>query len=673
MSNNKIATTDDQQEKPTELTGLTWGFIIKKFMEFLKSESKQKQERNFKTAFKFFLQATSLTNDSEVGTELTEEFEAKLELYIEFQRVRGVGESTYSPRVSKIRMFKSFVDQNFGPRLQLQTLPKTFGQRLRMLITALGFTIMGFWRTLPKGLLGYNAFHQWCREKQLPSRKLLPIIETIEYHLRVPSGTLRLPQYLRKGHGLGVGQSDSGNKTRAAISKPYSIWTEALEQEFQGLFLNRTLAILPEGEERGEKAQWTRSEDGRVPSAKIAKKILKSFMGFCTLAADCPDPFLRGAGIQLEDLSLALLADKTLVEKFLEFKKLRSGLRVKPIDVSTAASLSPHQISANGLWEYYNKGGKYNGGTIQVLIFVSTLLRPKFGYLYQHPEYAGKLGSRMVAATWDEQCKETRTRIDKIHKNILKMKKEGDIENYEFGRDPKEKIQWILDLPRPLFILQEMIKAILDDLMYEGASQSERARQYRDLILVALLCANPLRIKMFSYMKFDENLIRRSNGSWWLKFGKRAFKNRRALKSDYLVRVAEELWPMLDRYKEEFHPVLVGSSGSKYVFVGSARGMHTKKEGDPMSESSLSSIAQKLTELYIPGMEGFRSHAFRHIIATDIIRKDPRFGFFLASKALHDKLETVETDYIHLKTSEYFEPVNTHFSEAWNLVFNSPG
>ena len=90
-----------------------------------------------------------------------------------------------------------------------------------------------------------------------------------------------------------------------------------------------------------------------------------------------------------------------------------------------------------------------------------------------------------------------------------------------------------------------------------------------------------------------------------------------------------------------------------------------------MSGDGLSEIVEMMTELYIPGSEGFRAHAFRHIIATDIIKKDPRLGFFIAAKALHDKLETVEEQYSHLKTSEFFEPVNAHFTEMWGAVFGT--
>lgn len=240
--------------------------------------------------------------------------------------------------------------------------------------------------------------------------------------------------------------------------------------------------------------------------------------------------------------------------------------------------------------------------------------------------------------------------------------------DYEFGRDPKGLINWILALPRPLRVLQEMIIAMVDDLLPESAPTLERARQYRDLVLVSLLTANPLRIDMFSQMRFGNHLFRESDGSWWLKFNKRAFKNRKSLKSFYIVRVAPELWPMLDRYKEEFHPILVSPTGSDYVFVGGSTGSNSKNNGLRLPAVTLSQIIRQLTELYIPDAIGFGPHAFRHIIATDIIKKDPQYGFWLASIALHDKYETVKEEYVHLKTSEFFEPVNTHFGESWISV-----
>jgi hypothetical protein len=82
MFDAKATTTEVEQDEIAETTKLTWKGITTEFVKNLKFEGKGDQERNFKTAFKIFLEATSIAESSDVGTELTEEFEAKIEIYI---------------------------------------------------------------------------------------------------------------------------------------------------------------------------------------------------------------------------------------------------------------------------------------------------------------------------------------------------------------------------------------------------------------------------------------------------------------------------------------------------------------------------------------------------------------------------------------------------------------
>lgn len=620
---NQVAPPPAEQPGTQPPPELTWSDLLDAFFEMLRGEGREKQESNFKTAFKFFLTSIGLAEASPVGVELGDDFEARIQVFIEFEAERGLTVSTYGPRVSKIRELKIFAEANFAERLRLQTLPHTFGQKLRKLIASSGLTIVSFWKTLPKGLLSYDTLRYWCLEHQYPSKKNIVAIKTIETALGAPAGTLLLSKYLRGEHHQIAGQSDFGNKIRAALSKPYGIWTASLQEEFQKLLTHKTEAILPEEEERHDDGQWTSSEGAGVPTAKIVKQFLREFMGFCSLPADNPDPYLRGRGISTEELSLALLADKDLVEAYLRFMRLRSGLRVRRIEESEAATLPAYLISADGKWEYYDKGGKYNKGSLLALMHTSSLLRPGTGYLYQHPEFAEKLGPRMTAASWHDQCVAARARVNKLFRKISLMKKKNDLNNYDFGRDPKERIGWILDMDRPLLLLQEIIKEMLADLLPESAPELIRARQYRDILLFALLCANPLRIRMFSILKFGENLVQLNDGSWRLQFDRGEFKNRRALKSDYEVGVAKELWPMLDRYRVEFHPLLAGPKGSQYVFIGNGNGNHRKKLGAPMHTDGLSYVIRKLTELYVPGGMWFGPHAFRHIVATLNVRIRP--------------------------------------------------
>jgi hypothetical protein len=87
--------------------------------------------------------------------------------------------------------------------------------------------------------------------------------------------------------------------------------------------------------------------------------------------------------------------------------------------------------------------------------------------------------------------------------------------------------------------------------------------------------------------------------------------------------VTPELWPLIDRYKDKFHSILIGSNESAYVFASDGRGKHRIGRGKRPSEGRLSKVTHDVTELYIPGAVSFRPRALSHIVATDIIKEDP--------------------------------------------------
>jgi integrase len=302
---------------------------------------------------------------------------------------------------------------------------------------------------------------------------------------------------------------------------------------------------------------------------------------------------------------------------------------------------------------------------------VKGILHHAHGYLPQHPEIAQKFDPSLTAEAWRERCANTRARASALHGNIEVLKKE-ESQHFGKGREPMEPIQKILDLDRPLVSVLQAVKDMLHDLPPALSSPVVRACHFRDTLLVALLAANPLRLRQFCIMEFDKHLVRQEDGSWWLKFKKGEFKNRRAIKGDYRVRVARDVWPLIERYRTEFRPILAGADVCNYVFrprPGKARSKDSKKikafNSKPMSPAAIHNAVADATYCYIPICPGFGPHGFRHIVATDIIKRDPKIGFFLASRALHDKLETVEEAYEHLKTHEFFEPYNDHFAGRW--------
>ena len=55
-----------------------------------------------------------------------------------------------------------------------------------------------------------------------------------------------------------------------------------------------------------------------------------------------------------------------------------------------------------------------------------------------------------------------------------------------------------------------------------------------------------------------------------------------------------------------------------------------------------------LTRTHIPGCGGFGPHAFRHLVATDWLRRNPN-DFLTVAELLNDSLPVVMKTYAHLK------------------------
>jgi hypothetical protein len=61
----------------------------------------------------------------------------------------------------------------------------------------------------------------------------------------------------------------------------------------------------------------------KYPTAERYKSDLRLFFGFCRLPKD-GDPYQRGLGMSPDDMTLGLLADKKIVEKYLESQRVHS-------------------------------------------------------------------------------------------------------------------------------------------------------------------------------------------------------------------------------------------------------------------------------------------------------------------------------------------------------------
>lgn len=178
------------------------------------------------------------------------------------------------------------------------------------------------------------------------------------------------------------------------------------------------------------------------------------------------------------------------------------------------------------------------------------------------------------------------------------------------------------------------------------------------------------------------NLIRVGPQRYRLHFDASDFKNEKgAADGPYDADVDAFAGPWLDRYLSEARPFLVNADETDRLFLPAAAGpvkpkVHLDQRGvEPdkgWTAEGLSARLLMLTSTYIEGCPGFRAHAFRHIIATDHLRRHPG-DYLTVATLLHDKLATVLENYGHLQVGDGLRVLSAGIREATALVESQNG
>jgi integrase len=491
------------------------------------------------------------------------------------------------------------------------------------------------------GLAG-NSIHAWMSGRSVPSRRHENKLKLLEGILKLPENHLvsRISSFYgdlpddefrcQTPHR----KSLHGRRGKALTLRNVP---DALKSEWLA-FLDFKTKILPRGIRRS--ASWRLKQKARMPtnyswaarvggmvcpSAELNYKRSANVLGFLVAPAD-----LGGKGLDDKVLTLASLADPDLILEYLEYQKSVSGA--------------------------------YNGGTLSLIRLVRSMLRPEYGYLWQHSKLFGGLfwKEALDAPAWRELCSDGYYHLGQVMKDLRVT---GQI---EMTRPPAEPIQAILNRQHPISALLELVEK-----MEEKAPHAEwgarRATFMRDLITIKLLIANPLRAHHLCIMTYRKdntgNLFQMPDGSWWLKFAPQDFKNQRgAAKSEYKMRLSPSIWDALEEYLKIYRPMLAGAGECDYVLRPKISSKVNAGNVAMMTPGKIGTQLQKWTFQFIPNCPGFRAHAFRHIVATDFIKNHPQ-SFMIAATILHDKIETVMENYAHLKKHDEFEVYNDYLEK----------
>lgn len=352
---------------------------------------------------------------------------------------------------------------------------------------------------------------------------------------------------------------------------------------------------------------WTFLDGKEVTSARMTWTKVSSYLGWLSLAAE-----QGGKSIPVDSTqTLAWLAVPDHLEEYLDWCKNRIGVR--------------------------------NQGVTQFLAFVASLVRPRFGYLLQCPELQATLPVEYQMRDWSTLCGQQFELSEQLVSAF-----HGDI---EVSRDSFAPIRKIVELPQPMDAIVDMVRRMRADRPV-GAAPSIEAIWARDLVLIKLLTSNPLRMRNIAHLTWRADntgeLYQRLDKSWWIRVPKIKFKNRTGAAGDsvYDCELQPSAWRDIERYVHVFRPKLLRFPSDLLFLARLEKGM---LEHRPWA--GISPKVYALTGKYIPQCSGFSAHAFRHIVATSIL-KAPGGTHKTAAKVLNDRVATVEKHYDGLTSND---------------------
>lgn len=572
------------------------------------------QFRNHLTTLTGFLIAIGKDENSRVGRELKSSFIVSVNTYLD---MLNVSERTKADRRSHLNKWKNIAELVESKERGAAKPLKSFNVALKESLIATNMSNAAFINSTG---ISKSVLSKWLSGAQ-PNQRTIAAIHRAENVLELERG--KLTNLIRA--------SNTQDKTKVATvidfrkrlsesqKKPYILQaheiSDSLLKEWKDLFRYKTSVVVKL--KRGSNAVWrlkpidscsVLSPEASIgkqasPTAHMMWKAILNFLGFLRLPTS-----QEGYGLEIHEVqSIAWFAHSEALNAYLEFVKNRSG----------GICHSKHKT---------------------ICVDVIGLLNPVTGYLGQQPEFIHKISKNFLPSdmSWQGMCEDT-TDAATMWKNMANDK----------SRLPEEPIAALLALP---YVMDPIFRGIkqLDMEAYRMPSGGVvQACLKRDALLLSFLIYNPLRVINLKIMTWSPDntghLYKDGDKSWRLRF------NSTEIKTDkpYNVKVASWLVNRLEDYLEEYRDVLLGSRNSNALFVSS-------KESAAVKWDALHVRIRVLTKRLIPETPGFSAHAFRHLVATDWLTKNPN-DFITVAALLNDRIETVIAHYAHLKKDQSFD------------------
>lgn len=473
-----------------------------------------------------------------------------------------------------------------------------------------------------KAGISTSAMGRWVRGA-LPNIRSENSLAKLDGVVGLPVGTLlnllRETQTILSSVSTNAFRERCQDKSKLLYMLKETDLLPGLRQQWKDYFDYKIVA-RPRGLERRANGRWSVAEpkltssrptslntNGKKisESANIAWAHISSYLGFLNLSeAD------GGCGLELDNVqTLGWLAVPESIEKYLEFKTDRSA-------------------------------GLKHGGHRVFCGYIIALTHPVYGYLTQIKDFVNQLPTSVLKGrTWEQLCHETHTTAQA-----------WKTDSKDISRDPSTPLKFFLESELPLKPIFDVMHKLREKANAAPTRSQEEALARRDELILGLLISNPLRAKNIKLLDYKINnsgsMYRTQSGSWRIRIPGALFKNKNRVGNKiYDVPVASWLTKLVDDYINEFRSVLIGSNfDTGYFFVSS----HTGGRFDNLNRHVF-----KITKTYIPPCGGISTHAFRHLVATDWLTKNPN-DFVTVAELLNDTIQVVIENYAHLKKDVSF-------------------
>jgi len=676
---------------------ISYELLLRKGAEARKEELKERsnaaqQLYNTRAALRLFCKTLDLDLTARVGAEFVADIDVHIRQVLD--RIENVG---------SCRKFQTEIRWWFDcyqKIVKAATTPDDFHQAFARLVdnSGLSFGVL-------RKLLGVSlsTVTGWYRGTKTPQAKSLPAIYRMESLCKLQAGTLvskivrpslyphvlpsQLPEFLLDDLPLAykvsphlpddfldlsperqklifdsvcndiIKSSDPFTKRLVELQHlPYRLmdWPAPLRQEFEDLAAFKTADQPPLGMNRDQR--W------RPTTEEMVRKALGFFYGALALPTDAGDIRLRGLGLPVTQLSIALVACPLLVEWYIRFQmKARCG------NASTAIKLLRNIIS---------------------------LLQPDTGWLWQKPELAPRLrpvscdptdslleGSTTTELVPQELVAKAQTDWREICQNALRhyahlckrLK-----QSVEVGRDPFLPIEGIVNMDDPMKVFPLLVQKMRSDMPNRKTQPGFYHIAVRNCALVLLICATGLRrntVAQLNYTGDSKGHLTFQGGSYVLNIPRHLFKEENSpyfgpenARQDYFMSLPNVLGmnEILSEYLNVSRPFLLNSyypgCEDKALFV-------TRKGGRSprLSPQEVSALYRTITVRYLvenkwrgtglPQVKPHGPHCARHIRGTASVIKTGSFQ--IAGDANHNSERMARQHYARFAPKNRNRRVNS--------------